>query len=76
MHGKLILTNISPLHRVGKNYTTEIAAKVFSMARYGKMRIRERSNGGYVHRPKQRSFNAIQKYIIVYKTVPDMQGIA
>jgi hypothetical protein len=46
------------------------------MASYGKIRTRERSNRGYVHRPKQRSLMQYRKIFIVYKTLPDMQGIA
>jgi hypothetical protein len=46
------------------------------MQDYRKMRIRERSNRGYVHRPKQRSLMQSRKIFIVYKTVPDMQEIA
>jgi hypothetical protein len=59
-----------------KNYATEIAARGISMASYGTIRIRERSNRGYVHRPKQRSLMQYRKIFIVYKNVPDMQGIA
>jgi hypothetical protein len=46
------------------------------MARYGKIRIKEGSNRGYVHRHKQRSIMQSRKIFIVYKTVPNMQGIA
>jgi hypothetical protein len=46
------------------------------MAIYGKIRIKEGNNRGYVQRPKQRSIMQYRKIFIVYKTVPDIQGIA
>jgi hypothetical protein len=48
----------------------------FSMASCEKIRTREKSNRGYVHRPKQRSLMQSRKAFIVYKTVPNMQEIA
>jgi hypothetical protein len=46
------------------------------MAKYGKIRINEGNNRGYVQRPKRRSLMQSRKIFIVYKSVPDMQGIA
>jgi hypothetical protein len=45
------------------------------MARYGKIRIKEENNRGYVHRHKQRSLMQSRKIFIVYKAVPNTQGI-
>jgi hypothetical protein len=44
------------------------------MAIYGR-KIKEGNKRGYVGRTKQRSFNATQKAIFCFKTVPDMQKI-
>jgi hypothetical protein len=46
------------------------------MEGYGKISIKEGNDRGYIHRSEQRSFNAIQKDIFVYKTIPHMQEIA
>jgi hypothetical protein len=38
------------------------------MARYGKIRIKEENNRGYVHRHKHRTIMQSRKIFIVYKT--------
>jgi hypothetical protein len=48
-----------------KNDASEIPARGFTMAIYGKIRIKEGNNRGFVHRPKQRIVMQSRKTFIV-----------
>jgi hypothetical protein len=50
MHGKLYIFHLCI---VAKNDATEIHARGFSMAIYGRIRMTEGNKRGYVHRPIQ-----------------------